>query len=96
MKYYRGKYVADNSTAIEAYTDDGEPWAVCTVCLADYGMKTPSEDFIFVPTYKLFNFYEQFKKDLIEEVVMPVRFGYGEGVLAKLKPNWKELTEEML
>ena len=95
MIYYRGKYMADNSTAIQAYTDDGEPYATCTVCLAEYGMTPPSEDYVFVPTYKLFGFYEQFKKDLVESEIQPVQIGFGQGLMVKMKPNWKELTEEM-
>ena len=95
MVYYRGKYTADNSTAIQAYTNDGEPWATCTVCLVDYGMTPPDENHIFIPKYKLFKFYDQFVEDLVDEVLYPVPIGYGEGVFARLKPNWKELTIPM-
>ena len=94
MKYVRDKYLADNSTAIFALTDYGEPYATCTVCLKGYGITPPSEDCVFVPTYKLGDFYEEFKEALIEEEISAIPIGYGEGVFARLKENWKEITEE--
>lgn len=95
MKYYRGKYVADKSTAITCTTDDGEPYATLSICLADYGMTPLSENQIFVPTYKMCDEdYEMFKRDLFKRELMEVQFGYGKGMLVELRDDWKEICHE--
>ena len=40
MIYQRAKYFADNGTAIMALTDEREPYAAVSICLADYGLNS--------------------------------------------------------
>lgn len=95
LYYKKGVYEADNSTAIQTFTENEEfgflePYGNATVCLAGYGM-TPPEGYIFIPVYKMtWFFYQQVVKDIVEEVVMSVKAGYGDAVLAKLKPHWED------
>ena len=95
--YYRAKYCADNSTAIQMVSETEGPWATISVCLVEYGLTPPDENHIYVPAYKLDEFtLEQIKKDIIDEIIIDnVPIGYGTGWLVRLKPNWKEITEEM-
>ena len=94
--YKRSEYVADGSTAIMAYDEDGFPYGDVTVCLVEYGMVPPNENYIFVPKYKITNeFYKVLSRDLFKEVISEIPIGFGKGELVKLKDNWKELCEVM-
>lgn len=90
MKYVTEKYVY-GGTSVMAYTDDGEPYAHCSVCLAGYGLVLP-EDHIIVPAYEL---TEDAKKvildDLADEICGTVTFGpyNAEGILIRLKPEYR-------
>ena len=90
--YAKDRYVADGTVAIRTFTDEEgyiEPYGDVTVCLVDYGLK-PQEGYIYMPTYKMPDKYlAQVIEDIVDEVVGNVRIGYGEGIYAKLKPNWE-------
>jgi len=94
IEYRRSRYTADDTTAIMAY-EDGVPYCTCSVNLSEYGMYPPEEDYIFVPTYNMFSFYEKFKNDLVEEEICQVPIGFGFGMLVRLKENWKEIAKEL-
>ena len=92
MRYVTEKYVA-GGTAIQAFTDDDEPYATCSICLAEYGF-VPKDNEIVVPVYKLVGgAAEKIIADLADEVLGTVTFGpYGaEGRLIRLKKEyWPE------
>ena len=92
LTYGRSIYVADGSTYIGAFTEDGAPWCDVSVCLVDYGMKPADENCIFVPAYKMDpETLEILERDLFAEVLnKEIPIGFGTGWLAKLKDNWKE------
>lgn len=96
LVYQKSRYVADNTLAISTWADCGdglEPYGDVTVNLSGYG-KFPEEGYIFIPIYKMTNeYYEQVKKDIIDDVICPVQIGYGVGVYARLKDNWEDLVE---
>ena len=95
LYYWKDAYVADDSIAIRAFEMDEEygglvPYGNVTVCLAGYGL-TPPDGHIFIPTYNMSpSFYKQVVEDIVDEVVMPIEIGYGDGVLARLKPDWEK------
>lgn len=92
LKYYKGKYIA-GGTAIKCVDEEGFPYADCSVCLVDYGF-IPDEDEIVVPTYQMMpNDAQMIISDLAKEVKGTVKFGYAEGVLIKLKDEWKEFED---
>ena len=39
------------------------------------------------------DFYEQVISDIVEEVLGPVRIGFGMGEIVRLKENWEEMVE---
>lgn len=87
---------ADGTTAIQAVTADGEPWATMSINLGGYGMFPQSENHIFVPTYKLdSDTFEAFKSALVKKVVNDnVPIGYASGMEVELVDNWKEICED--
>lgn len=93
LYYEKAKYAVDDTLAIQTWCNDEgyfEPYGRVTVNLSEYGMK-PEEGYIFIPTYNMtYDFYRQVYEDIIEEVIAPVRIGFGEGVYAKLKENWED------
>lgn len=97
MKYTRSFYVSNGTTAIEMWSDNGEPWATVTVNLQDYGMIPEDENHIYIPAYKLnVDLVEQITKDLVEEVVCTEYIGYNgdcKVLYARLRPDWKEICE---
>lgn len=96
IKYcIEGQY-ADGSLCVEAYeynAEDGyyEPYAECSVCLAEYGF-TPDPDQIVIPVYKTFGFEEQIIADLAEEVVGEITFGPFDaaGLVIRLRDTFLE------
>lgn len=98
LYYEKARYAVDDTLAIRTWWvgEYGyEPYGDVTVNLSGYGM-TPDEGYIFIPKYKMTEeYYEQIVKDIIEEVVFPVRIGYGTGVFAKLKDHWEDNVEMM-
>lgn len=96
MIYQRAKYVEDNGTAITALTDEREPYAAVSICLADYGVKLPENQIVI--NHDLMNdpvFLTKIKPDLIKKEVMAVSFGFANSIVVELKDNWKELCEEV-
>ena len=78
-------------TAVEAYTDEGEPYATCSINLSDYGI-IPEPGQIIIPTYQFSEeLNEKFIFDLAEEVIATVPFGPydAKGVLIRLKPEYQ-------
>lgn len=77
MYYVRGKYAADNSTAIKAYNSYGECEFTATICLKDYGL-TPTDEFhVYIPTYKLNEeCLNKLMSDIIQEIEKKVYVGY--------------------
>ena len=96
MIYLRTKYAADNSTAIKALTDEREPYATVSVCLAGYGVSLP-ENQIVIDHNLLYSseFMEKLKEDLIKKEIMGIDFGFARSLIVELKDNWKEICEEV-
>ena len=96
MIYQRAKYFADNGTAIMALTDEREPYATVSICLADYGVKLPENQIVI--NHDLMNdpvFLTKIKADLVKKEVMTVSFGFASSIVVELKDNWKEICEEV-
>lgn len=96
MIYQRARYNADNGTAIMALTDNREPYAHISVCLADYGVSLPENQIVI--NHVLLNspdFMEKIRQDLIKKEVMSINFGFSESIIVELKDNWKEICEEV-
>ena len=96
MIYQRAKYFADNGTAIMALTDEREPYAAVSICLADYGVKLPENQIVI--NHDLMNdpvYLTKIKADLVKKEVMAVSFGFANSIVVELKDNWKEICEEV-
>lgn len=99
--YYRvSRYCFDNSTAIRAFNDMGEPECSVTINLSDYGLKPENDDHIFIPYYKISEYsmelMNQIITDLVGEVKQEVFIGYKHSckcLYVKLKDNWKDICE---
>ena len=95
MQWFRSKYVFDDTDAIYCTDDNGTPEAVLTVNLSEYGF-TPPKDCVVVQTHKVSDeLYELFKKELVETEIRKIPYGYCEGMLVKLKNNWKTLCRKV-
>ena len=91
--YYETNQYIGGGTAIEAYTEEGEPFAECSVCLASYGF-VPAENQIVVPVYKMSeSTAERIVDDLAKKVIGEVKFGPFDatGLLIELEEEyWPE------
>lgn len=96
MRYLTNRYCFDNTLAIRAY-DDWEPYCDVTVNLSDYGRTPESDDYIFIPAYKLDDDdIAMIINDLVDEVVETFCIGYNNSckiLYVKLKDNWKDLVD---
>lgn len=95
--FKRSTYKADDSTYIRMETPDGEPWCDVTVCLAGYGMTPESEDFIFIPSYKMDQKTIDYIMDkLVDKIIInEIPIGYATGMYVKLVDDWKSFVEEL-
>lgn len=55
-------------TAIQAFTDEGEPWCSVSVNLSDYGLVPQDGDHIYIPLYKLDDIFAQFSTEELKEI----------------------------
>ena len=96
MRYLINRYCFDNTLAIRAY-NDCEPYCDITVNLSDYGRTPESDDYIFIPAYKLDdNDIAMIMNDLVDEVVETFCIGYDNSckiLYVRLKDDWKNLVE---
>ena len=97
MKYIESKYIFDDTTAIQAFTDEGEPWCSVSVNLSNYGLVPQDGDHIFILLYKLDDKTVQtILNDLVAEVEKEVVIGYNESckcAYVRLKDDWRERCE---
>jgi len=85
---YIGSIVSENDEECP-----GEPWADITVCLPGFVL---GENEVIIPTYNLDkDTYKVVKKNLIEAEIRDIHHGYATSKLVRLKPNWKDLVEEL-
>ena len=91
MRYEVGKYTY-GGTCVRAITNDGEPYATCSVNLVDYGL-VPKDDMIIVPTYQFTEeVNDKIISDLADEVIESFTFGpYNcAATLIRLKSEYAE------
>lgn len=88
MRYEISEYKV-GGTAVQAYTEEGEPYATCSVCLAEYGF-IPDEGEIVVPSYHFTeDVLEQILSDICDEVIAEITYGPfdSRGLWIRLKKN---------
>lgn len=99
MVYYAQKYSIGGGTGIIAYDDNGEPDAVLTVNLVDYGILPEDEYTIYVPLYKLpADYVDEFIEYFGAKVVRSIKIGYNnsaEVLEVRLPADWKSKCIEV-
>ena len=100
MRYRCSHYVCDDTVAIIAFSDIGEPECNVTINLSDYGKYPENNEHVFIPEYKIKPYSEevlnQIISDLVEEVKKEVYIGYNNSckcLYVKLKTYWRDLCE---
>lgn len=98
MNYRASNYVFDDTTAIMAYSDIGEPECNVSINLSDYGLRPENNEHIYIPAYKIEEYsndvFNQILSDLVEEIKKEVYIGYNNSckcLYVKLKSNWREI-----
>ena len=103
MIYKASNYIFDDTTAIMAFSDIGEPECSVSINLSDYGMIPENNEHIYIPYYKISEFIMDIMNriilDLVEEIKEEVFIGYNNSckcLYVKLKVNWRDLMEEIV
>ena len=98
MRYEASYYENDCTTAIKAYSDQGEPWCTVTVNLSAYGIKPEDNNHVYIPAYKLDeSTLNTILSDLVDKVERNIFLGFIQGrtdeckcLYVKLKDGWRE------
>ena len=100
MIYRASHYVCDDTVAITAFSDIGEPECSVTINLSEYGLTPENNEHVFIPYYKIAAYDKdvlmRIIKDLVEDIKDVVFIGYHNKcrcLYVKLKSNWRDLCE---